>query len=366
MRRRRRLLLAAAGVLGAVAGTVPAGARAPDAPSGPAGLPPGWELCVLQGLKAPVTSANVADLDEWQLAEGGSTANDVAYNPFNSRRATDQADAALPATFTATGFPAFATWAAGCAATVGTLLQPNMAPIAAALVAGDVSPPGAFLAVVDQTPWCAPTDGVPCYMGLIWGPAVQTASTAMGLYQSTSASLAAYDGDVRAASAIEATLAGARQRLAVDDVEVALARFGEASALATLRQTAVYEYTSNPALDQMANLLYFQAPSSRDLLGQVYRGVDVRNLVGRYQAARAALASAQGDRQGAADEVTRTTAALASARAAVGQALAVADLQLVSLQAAGACDGGTGTSPPAAGDAAQLSALRSCLSALGA
>ena len=52
-------------------------------------LPPGWELCVLQGLNAPVTAANVTDLDQWQAAEGGSTNNTAAYNPFNTRRMTD-------------------------------------------------------------------------------------------------------------------------------------------------------------------------------------------------------------------------------------------------------------------------------------
>ena len=52
-------------------------------------LPPGWELCILQGVGAPATEANIADLDEWQVAEGGSTNNTAAYNPFNTQRMTD-------------------------------------------------------------------------------------------------------------------------------------------------------------------------------------------------------------------------------------------------------------------------------------
>ena len=45
-------------------------------------LPSGWELCVLQGVGAAGTADNVANLDEWQVAEGGSTNNTAAYNPF--------------------------------------------------------------------------------------------------------------------------------------------------------------------------------------------------------------------------------------------------------------------------------------------
>ena len=330
------------------------------------GLPVGWELCVLRGLGAAVTTANVADLDEWQVAEGGSTDNGLSYNPFNTRRATDPTNAPLPTAFTALGFPAFTTWAAGCAATVATIEQPNMAPVASALAAGNVSPPGAFLAVVDQTPWCAPSNGVPCYLSLIAGPVAQTTSNALGLYQATTTSLAAYDADMRAATGIEATLAADRQQVAVDDAEVSLARFLQQQALAALRRAAVYQYTSNPSVDEVANLLYFQAPTQRDLLGQEYDRVDVENLVGSYQQARRALASDEAGRQAAAAEVTATTAQLASAQEAVGQALSMADIELVALQAAGACAGGTGGAPAPSGDGAQLAALRACLSALGA
>ena len=89
-------------------------------------LPPGWELCVLEGLAAPATPANIADLDEWQAAEGGSTNNTAAFNPFNSLRTTDVTGAPIPGVDTSNNFPAFSTWAAGCSATVATLYQPNM------------------------------------------------------------------------------------------------------------------------------------------------------------------------------------------------------------------------------------------------
>ena len=160
--------------------------------SGPAAayttLPTGWELCVLSGTGAPATGANVADLDGWQVEEGGSTNNTAAYNPFNTARTTDVTGATVP-TVASPGFPAFANWLAGCAATVATLLQPNMATITAALRAGNVSPSAAFLALVDQSQWCAPSpDGVPCYANIILGSAsalagkVLSAGSALDVY----------------------------------------------------------------------------------------------------------------------------------------------------------------------------------------
>src|SRR5580704_7675153 len=127
-------------------------------------LPPGWEACVLEGVGAPVTQVAIADLDEWQVVEGGSTNNMAAYNPFNARQVTDANGVPIPAVISSDGFPAFATWANGCSATVAALLQPSMAPIVTALKAGGVAVPGVFLFDVDQSPWCAPSaDGIPCY-----------------------------------------------------------------------------------------------------------------------------------------------------------------------------------------------------------
>src|SRR5271156_7254321 len=153
---------------GALAWTVSSPAAASDADTP---LPPGWELCVLEGLAAPATPANIADLDEWQAAEGGSTNNTAAYNPFNSLRTTDATNAPIPGVDSANGFPAFPTWAAGCSATVATLFQPNMWVITAALRAGNITPQAAFLAEVDQSQWCAPSStGEPCYVNAIVTP----------------------------------------------------------------------------------------------------------------------------------------------------------------------------------------------------
>ncbi len=173
-----RILFSACFVLAAVAASATA-VISPAVPgAGTAGavaavgtpLPPGWELCVLAGVAAPATRANVADLDEWQVAEGGSTNNAAAYNPFNTRRTTDAQGAPLPVASMVGGFPAFPDWLTGCSATVATLLQPNMAVITAALQAGNVAPPGQFLVDVDGSAWCAPSAaGQPCYETAIRG-----------------------------------------------------------------------------------------------------------------------------------------------------------------------------------------------------
>ena len=88
------LTMASLGVC-ALASTSGAAPRMVAAP-GDTALPAGWELCVLQGVTAPATPANVDDLDEWQAAEGGSTNNSAAYNPFNTLRTTDVNNAAHP------------------------------------------------------------------------------------------------------------------------------------------------------------------------------------------------------------------------------------------------------------------------------
>ena len=71
--------------------SAPVGASAVPAPGADVGttLPPGWELCVLEGTGASVTQDNVVNIDRWQVAEGGSTNNSAAYNPFNTHRTTD-------------------------------------------------------------------------------------------------------------------------------------------------------------------------------------------------------------------------------------------------------------------------------------
>ena len=233
-------------------------------PIGPAGavsnvgtaLPPGWELCVLQGVAAPATAANVADLDEWQAVEGGSTNNTAAFNPYNTRRTTDMNGTPLPETISSNGFPAFATWLAGCAATVATLEQPNMWAIDVALKAGNVSPPGDFLATVDQTQWCAPSNGQPCYLAEITGstggnglstngiPAVLIRSSALEVYGNVRNDLSDYQLAVAVVASDQTAQSGLSQALVASDAAVARARSVAARVEKKLSTFGVSEYVS--------------------------------------------------------------------------------------------------------------------------
>ena len=203
----------------------PAAASDADTP-----LPPGWELCVLEGLAAPATPANIADLDEWQAAEGGSTNNTAAFNPFNSLRTTDVTGAPIPGVDTSNNFPAFSTWAAGCSATVATLFQPNMWVITAALRAGNVTPATAFLAVVDQSAWCAVSPaGVPCYVNEVLSgadtlPASLPVSSALNVYGNVKSDLQGYQQSIETVSTDQNEVGVRDLALAAAESNVATAR----------------------------------------------------------------------------------------------------------------------------------------------
>jgi hypothetical protein len=325
-------------------------------------LPPAWEICVLAGLHAPLTAANVADLDLWQIAEGGSTDNSNAYNPFNTKRAHDVAGAPLAMTLTSIGFPAFANWPAGCAATVATILQPNMAPIAAALQAGSARSPAAFLAVVDATPWCAPDNGVPCYSDLISeGAEPATSSAAMPLYNGTAASVAAYDGQVAQAAAIAMQLVADEHTLASDDEAVAAAQQAVQAALDRLRSLAVYEYTSNTSINHELNLKGFETPDVKEELTQYYEHLNADQQAGLYDEAKTAVVQAQARRDEAAAVVAQTSASLSSAQAVVAHTARDFQREAQGFLTAGAC---ASFLPSGLAGAPLASGLRACLSSL--
>lgn len=101
---------------------------------------------MLTSLGAPVTPNNVRNLDAWQRAEGGSTANPDSYNPFNTTKPYGGSHGT-----NSVGVQAFPDWASGLHATVSTIEQQNMAPILAAL-RGDVALPQ-FATAVGVAPW---------------------------------------------------------------------------------------------------------------------------------------------------------------------------------------------------------------------
>jgi hypothetical protein len=351
--RSARLALAAAVVacaaltslaLALVPATGPVGA----VPSGGTALPPGWELCVLQGLSAPATQANISDLDAWQAAEGGSTNNSAAYNPYNTRRTTDVNNAPLPATISSNGFPAFANWLAGCSATVATLLQPNMWSITAALRAGTVAPPGAFLAAVDQSQWCAPTNGVPCYADAIMGaagqlaPALLTESSALQVFGSVQLDLHAYQQDVSSVAKDQSAVVASQQELLAAETADTAAQAKHAGVQKQLEKFAIEEYVSSglyvTSLTSEVNATGPTGGESPDgVVAQEYTKIAASDLVARDQAAEQVLRAAQARRDAAFKSVGKATALLISDDAAETHALAQLVSEVGTMQNAGAC-----------------------------
>ena len=358
-RRSARLLLTAVtAAVGLCALPALAGA-AMHASSSETPLPAGWELCILQGVGAPATQANVADLDEWQLAEGGSTNNTAAYNPFNTARTTDVNNTPLPTT-SSSGFPAFTDWIAGCAATVATILQSNMTPVAAGLLAGNVSPPPAFLAVVDQSPWCAPSpDGTPCYADMIGGAtgnlarAVLSASSALDVYGNVKSDLHSYQQAVTADAVAQLAVATTDQQLNAAQSILTSARTRAAGAEAWLRRFAVDEYV-NSGLYQSSALLSgtntgpFGSQSADGVVAHQYATVVAADLLAQTQAATAAVKAAVAQRNGVQKTLQQDFAIWTSDKSKEDGSLVrlVADVE--TLQKAGACTTAVITTPPPA------------------
>jgi hypothetical protein len=320
-------------------------------------LPPGWELCVLQGIAAPATQANIADLDEWQAAEGGSTNNTADFNPFNTLRTSDVTGAPLPGVVSANGFPAYPNWATGCAATVATLVQPNMWVITAGLRAGNVTPAGAFLAVVDQSAWCAPSNGVPCYLNqvLAAGGSLPAAapSSALDVYGNVQTDLQAYQQSINAVTADQAVLAAREQDLAASESQVSATKGQFGAASRALQGFAVSEYVSSglysgaPLVSNGGSQpLTRGTPQNADgVVVQQYLGVAAANLITRNEAAADAFKGSQQQRDDAAKAVTQASVTLTSDEAAENRDLAQLITDVATLEHAGACATVTITPP---------------------
>jgi hypothetical protein len=314
-------------------------------------LPPGWELCVLQGLTAPATPQNVANLDEWQAAEGGSTNNTAAYNPFNTGRTTDLSNNPLPETASANGFPAFVNWFAGCVATDATLMQPNMWSITAALRAGTVAPPQAFLATVDQSQWCAPSaDGVPCYTGQILGAAGDLASllshsSALTVFGNVQTDVQKYQLASIAVAVDQKALVGRAADLAGAQSALTAARGTLTGSEATLRKFAIEEYVnsglyeSSSVLNQPSlGLAPFAGPQNADgVVAHEYAQVVASNLLGQLQIAQSGVRASLAQRKLAQAGVDKAVLILARDDATESQAVTKLGTDVAALQQAGAC-----------------------------
>lgn len=361
------MLLAASSIL-AVGAAAPPGRAGAETAATPSyfgtPLPAGWELCVLSGVGAKVTSADVADLDLWQVAEGGSTENANRYNPFNTRRDTDGAGNVLPADITSQDFPAFDNWPAGCAATVATILQPNMAPIAAALVSSSAGSPAGFLSLVDTTPWCSPDDGVPCYTTLIALGIDPAPSPAVPLVSGTASTIGSYGQDVNLVAGLEETLSLEQQALGAAAAAVTSAQQGVQEAFAQLRTLAIYDYTSDNALDNDLNLKQFEVPDESEQIKQYYETVDDTDQVALCAQAEKLLAQDQAHRTQVAAAISETNSALGAAQGSVVHVVDELDGDVASLQSAGTCAGVRSAGGNSAAAAAMVSALSSCVAAL--
>jgi hypothetical protein len=354
------LALATAGLgLGAFAWTTGGPAAAQGGGFTP--LPPGWELCILQGLSAPATAANVADLDEWQAAEGGSTNNTAAFNPYNTLRTTDNSGAALPGAATsANGFPAFSSWAAGCSATIATLFQPNMWVIDAALRAGNVSPPTAFLAVVDQSSWCAPSPGgVPCYVDAMEVSPGSLAldvpsSSALDVYKNVNTDLQAYQQAIASVTADENAIGVRDFALAATESEAVQARDKLGASSRALQGFAISEYV-NSGLYSGAPLVSSgstqplgpNTPQTSDgVVAQQYLGVAANNLIDHNEVAEGAVKGAERHQSDAAKALAKAAVTLTTDEAAENQYLTQLIADVATLEHAGACATVTIVPPP--------------------
>jgi hypothetical protein len=347
--------LVAPAVVWSVSAT-PAGAVASvDTP-----LPAGWQLCVLQGLLAPATQANVSDLAAWQDAEGGSTNNTAAYNPFNTRRTTDAANQSLPNVISSNGFPAFANWSAGCAATVATIVQGNMASIAAALEAGNVSPPGAFLATVDQSQWCAPSNGQPCYLNAIVGaagvvaqPAVDT-SSALSVFGDVKSDLHTYEESILTTALDQNQLTAQNWQLVIARSDLSTSQDEFLRVQRNLRRFAVNQYESSGLFESSSFLGGTNGPTpftpadANGVVAHQYERVIASALTARYQAAEAQVETSFQRRADATKAAAEAADKLLIDDNAEDRSLARLVSAVGTMQEAGACTAATLVSTPVA------------------
>lgn len=337
-------------------------------------LPVGWELCVLEGVGAPATQDDVTNLDGWQAAEGGSTNNTAAYNPFNTRRITDANGAALPATISSNGFPAFQSWTAGCAATVATLLQPNMTAIVTALRTGDVVPAGQFLSDVDATQWCAPSaDDTPCYSS-----AIRTSNDALAVTSSTDdalqllsaarSALHSYNQDVATLTAEEATIEAKNLQVEVLQTEVTLSQQQLSLATRMLRRAAVRDYITNRSEDSAVSLQPFDMPTESESLAGLYGHMAISMLAGRVESSHEVFESWVAQRDLLSASIDKMRSSVSSTRATQEQDLSQLNDDLSAIKTAGACTAtsisGTSASDPGNGGDIIAVSLTGCLSAL--
>jgi peptidoglycan hydrolase CwlO-like protein len=105
-----------------------------------------WAQALLQDLGMPVTSANLAAVTAWEMAEGGHWHNSAHYNPLNTTMREPGATS-----MNSVGVKSYTSWAQGFTATIATLHDGYYADILAALQNGTDAQ--AVADAVAASPW---------------------------------------------------------------------------------------------------------------------------------------------------------------------------------------------------------------------
>ncbi len=225
----------------------------------------------------------------------------------------------------------------------------NMVSITAALQAGTVAPPGAFLATVDQSRWCAPSaDGTPCYTDQILGATGNLAAALLGnssallVYGNVQSDLHNYQQDIVTTATDQGVLTARNAEFLSAQLDLSVAQEKLAAAQRALQQFAIDTYVSGgtyagTSFMNLAGPKLFEPQNTDGVLAQQYETIVASELDGRARAAAATARADLANREGAAKAVSLATATLASDNTAETHALARLVDDVATMQKAGAC-----------------------------
>jgi len=223
-----------------------------------------------------------------------------------------------------------------------------------------VSPPGAFLAAVDQSQWCAPdANGTPCYENAILGvagniaTAVLTGSSALDVYGNVKNDEHAYELSVLTVSSDQNTVTARNKDLAAALVAEQGAQTTMASAVRALGSFAIDAYVSSglyvsstfPTGRSSPNP--FGPPDADGVVAHQYESIAASDLVTRDQEATAAYHTARDHVHDASTAVAAALSKLNGDGAAQTHWLSKLVADVATMQTAGACTGAVLTAAPA-------------------
>ena len=214
--------------------------------------------------------------------------------------------------------------------------------------------------MVDQSGWCAPSNGVPCYVNQVLSAAgpLPTAgpSSALDVYGNVTTDLQSYQQSIATVTTDQSTLATRELALAASESQVTSTKDQFGAATRALKGFAISEYVSSglysgaPLVSNGTNQpLTPSTPQDSDgVVVQQYLGVAAANLISRNESAADAFKGSKQHREDAAKAVTQASVTLTSDEAAENTALAQLITDVATLEHAGACATVTITPPTAA------------------